>query len=72
MFIYTHEECLEEAWIISIDMTIEDPTSPGRKEKRQKEYSEYQDESVIDEACKNLIIEYQNNEKKRYSSINQT
>ena len=46
------------------DKTIEDPTSPTRKKNRQEEYSECQDEPVIDEACKNLITEYQNNVKK--------
>ena len=67
---YTHEDCLQEARTMLTDMTIEDPTSPARKKSRQEEYSECQDEPVIDEACKKLIIEYQNNEKKRYSSIN--
>ena len=63
MFLYTHEDFVQEARTMLTDMTIEYPTSPARKENRQEEYSECQDEPVIDEACKKLIIEYQNNEK---------
>ena len=66
MFMYTHEDCLQEARTMLTDMTIEDPTSPARKKNRQKEYSECQDEPVIDEACKNFITEYQDNKKEKY------
>ena len=72
MFMHTHEDIVPEARTMLTYMTIEDPTSPARKKNRQEEYSECQDEPVIDEACKNLIIEYQNDEKKRYSSISKT
>ena len=72
MFMYTHKDCLQEARTMLTDMTIEDPRSPARKKNKQEEYSQYQDEPLIDEACKKLIIEYHNNEKKKISSINQT
>ena len=44
MFMYTHEDCLQEARTMLTDMTIEDPRSPARKKNRQEEYSECQDE----------------------------
>ena len=39
MFMYTHEDCLQEARTMLTDMTIEDPTSPARKKNRQEEES---------------------------------
>ena len=62
---YTHEDCLQEARTMLTDMTIEDPTSPARKKNRQEEYSECQDEPVIDEACKRLITKYKKIRKKK-------
>ena len=72
MFMYTHEDYLQEARTMLRGMSIEDPTSPARKKNRQEEYLEYQDEPVIDKPCKYMMTEYQNNKKKRYSSINHT
>ena len=65
IFIYTPEEFVQEARSILMDMTIEDPTSPLRKKNRQEEYSENEDEPVIDEACKKLIREYRNIEEQK-------
>ena len=65
MFMYTHEDCLQEARTMLTDMTIEDPTSPTRTNNTLEEYSECQDEPVIDEACKYMITQHQNNEKEK-------
>ena len=65
MFIYTPEEFVQEARSMITEMTIEDPTSPLRKKNRQEEYSECDDEPVIDEACNKLITEYHFNEEQK-------
>ena len=36
MFIYTHEDFVQEARTMLTDMTIEDPTSPARKKTENK------------------------------------
>ena len=36
MFMYTHEDCRQEARTILTDKTIEDLTSPARKKNKMK------------------------------------